>query len=93
MDGNKNKIPRWSCAFAMWMKHMTLSSIHHDMLLLPSFHACSFIRPVKDISDALRDTIKLRIAGVIIHARTADHVHVFPVAPNLAGNANLNCEC
>eukprot|EP00965_Chrysotila_dentata_P162438 5364796-Pleurochrysis_carterae.AAC.2 len=30
--------------------------------------------------------------GVINHG-SADSVHTFPVAPNLAGNANLNCEC
>ena len=37
--------------------------------------------------------MKLHVAGVIIHGIPSDRVHLFSVAPNLAGNANLNIEC
>lgn len=51
------------------------------------------MRPVKDIDEYLRDAMKLHVAGVIIHGISSDRVHLFSVAPNLAGNANLNIEC
>eukprot|EP00965_Chrysotila_dentata_P129432 4278678-Pleurochrysis_carterae.AAC.1 len=35
--------------------------------------------------------MKLHMLGVIFHG-CADKVHLFPVVPNIAGNANLICE-
>eukprot|EP00965_Chrysotila_dentata_P086311 2848085-Pleurochrysis_carterae.AAC.1 len=55
--------------------------------------ARSFLRPPHHIEDHLRDAMKLHVAGVIIHGIPFDRVHLFSVAPNLAGNANLNIEC
>eukprot|EP00965_Chrysotila_dentata_P090068 2972572-Pleurochrysis_carterae.AAC.2 len=51
----------------------------------------SFIRYPKNVADALKEAPKLHVSGVIIHG-SLDSVHLFAVAPNLAGNSNFNCE-
>eukprot|EP00965_Chrysotila_dentata_P193704 6175925-Pleurochrysis_carterae.AAC.1 len=32
------------------------------------------------------------VVGIIFHGKP-DSPHIFPAAPQLAGNSNLNCEC
>eukprot|EP00965_Chrysotila_dentata_P094778 3134559-Pleurochrysis_carterae.AAC.1 len=35
----------------------------------------------------------LHVVGVIFHQHSEDVPHLFPAAPHVAGNSNLNCEC
>eukprot|EP00965_Chrysotila_dentata_P230814 6198007-Pleurochrysis_carterae.AAC.2 len=50
----------------------------------------SVVRPAQDIDEQQRDAMKLHVAGAIIHGISSDRVHLFSVAPNLAGNSALS---
>eukprot|EP00965_Chrysotila_dentata_P035089 1167712-Pleurochrysis_carterae.AAC.1 len=51
----------------------------------------SFARTPKLAADELKDAMKLHVVGVVFHGKP-DTPHLFPAAPHLAGNTNLNCE-
>eukprot|EP00965_Chrysotila_dentata_P112895 3730141-Pleurochrysis_carterae.AAC.1 len=50
----------------------------------------SFARTPKAASDELKEAMKLHVVGLIFHGKP-DVTHLFPAAPHLAGNSNLNC--
>eukprot|EP00965_Chrysotila_dentata_P206372 6183496-Pleurochrysis_carterae.AAC.1 len=52
----------------------------------------SFCRNPKSAHEELKDAMTMHIVGVIFHGNP-DRAHLFPAAPQLAGNSNLNCEC
>ena len=85
----------YALAYAHAHAYARMSTLTHARArahAIPAVFACSFVRPPKNVSEPLKDAMKLHVLGVIFHGR-ADKVHLFPVAPNIAGNANLNCEC
>eukprot|EP00965_Chrysotila_dentata_P254658 6211951-Pleurochrysis_carterae.AAC.2 len=52
----------------------------------------SFARNPKAAHEQLKDAMTFHVVGLIFHGKP-DSPHLFPAAPQLAGNSNLNCEC
>eukprot|EP00965_Chrysotila_dentata_P154023 5090583-Pleurochrysis_carterae.AAC.1 len=52
----------------------------------------SFARNPKAAHEQLKDAMTFHVVGIIFHGKP-DSPHIFPAAPQLAGNSNLNAEC
>eukprot|EP00965_Chrysotila_dentata_P122108 4037214-Pleurochrysis_carterae.AAC.3 len=52
----------------------------------------SFARDPQAAYEQLKDEFTFYVVGIICHGKP-DSQHIFPVAPQLPGNSNSNCEC